>query len=147
MSSDNPGLLHLNNAIWFVKDSSLTSKEPVNYRPIRMRRLIHRELKHNKAGQLIMTPRTTQQPTHYQTSLKRLTTWNRIRNGEEIKNWSHTQTGQNKTLLPRRIVEWNTIRGKSRRGPKAADKENFWEEEEDELTYINLWFYIIKNGW
>ena len=147
MSSDNPGLLHLNNAIWFVKDSSLTSKEPVNYRPIRMRRLIHRELKYNRAGQLIMTPRTNKQPAHYQTSLKRLTTWSRIRNGEKIKNRSYTQIGKNQTLLPGRITKWYTIRGKSYRGPKAADKEYFWEEAEDKLTYINLWLYIIKNGW
>ena len=147
MSSDSPRLFCVNNAIRLVKNSSLTSKKPVNHRPSRMCRLIHRKLKHNTTGQLIMTPRPTQQSTHYQTSPKRSTTRCRLRDSKKIKNWSYTQTGQNKTLLPGRTVEWNTLWRKSRRRSKAADKENIWEEEEDKLTYIKLWFYIIKNGW
>ena len=70
MSSDSPRLFCVNNAIRLVKNSSLTSKKPVNHRPSRMCRLIHRKLKYNTTGQLIMTPRPTQQSTLKQDKIK-----------------------------------------------------------------------------
>ena len=143
MSSSGPRLLCMDNAIRFTKNSYLTSQEPSNNRPPGMCRLIHRKLKHNKVGQLVKTTGTTQQPICHQNSSKRPNARSRIRNNKEIKNWSNTQTGENKTLLSRGATKWNTLRRKSRWRTKALDKENFQEKEEDGLTYINLWLYKI----